>query len=490
MKRDFSDASKQKMLALVAQVESEKWGDFTDWLGDRWYDFESWIGMLDIKRYIDDVNVYHKKVIDKNNATEQTINSIFAAVRDADTSFSGLFRDIHTQLSRWLRYIDLLSDIVSPQNGNFTGNYMERALSGILTEISTSSEMKLPTHTGAVKCNGPARAKEFFKFISSIVGAAGKIGNSNEASLGKSILSYLSTVCGVASTGCDTETDVTSEMLSLLKSSGKTWTDLYKYYEKTLNPYEASKLADRFSPTATNVSIGSSIAGLINEGVKTYRSFVDSESTAYDDAAQALKLLGATGEFGGNAYIASQASTKTLQFVSSFDGSKTAVNQILATDQTLKYTTSKTVTKKISNAQAGIAVGNVVISTVSGGVKRYGEVSEDGSVDVQDAASIGLYSSLSGLDTVANSLTFGIVDFDSEGVAADLESDADEFVQGESWAAQYIRDTENNIVLRFGVSVGSAAYIVGENVIEGVSNGADAVASWVSGKWNDFMGLF
>lgn len=65
MKRDFSEASKQKLIALVTQVENEKYSEFTDWVGDRWYDFESWIGQLNIKHYLDNVNAYHKKVIDK-----------------------------------------------------------------------------------------------------------------------------------------------------------------------------------------------------------------------------------------------------------------------------------------------------------------------------------------------------------------------------------------------------------------------------------------
>ena len=47
----------------------------------------------------------------------------------------------------------------------------------------------------------------------------------------------------------------------------------------------------------------------------------------------------------------------------------------------------------------------------------------------------------------------GLVDFDAENVADDLESDADEFVRGDSWAAQYIRNQDNNVVLRFGVSI-------------------------------------
>ena len=44
MERDFSEASKQRLLGLVDEVENSKWNNFTDWNGDRWYDFTSWIG--------------------------------------------------------------------------------------------------------------------------------------------------------------------------------------------------------------------------------------------------------------------------------------------------------------------------------------------------------------------------------------------------------------------------------------------------------------
>lgn len=143
MKRDFSDASKQKMLGLVAQVESEKWGNFTDWVGDRWYDFEPWIGVLGIKNYINNVNAYHKKVIDKNNATEQTINKIFTAVRGVDSTYGVTFGNIHTNLSQWLRYIDQLAEIVEPGKGRFNGQYMKNALDGVLKDISDSNVQRV-----------------------------------------------------------------------------------------------------------------------------------------------------------------------------------------------------------------------------------------------------------------------------------------------------------------------------------------------------------
>ena len=141
--RDFSDASKQKMLGLVTQVENEKWGNFTDWVGDRWYDFESWIGTLNIKNYINNVNTYHKKVIDKNNATEKKINEIFEAVRGVDAAYGTTLGSVRSTLSEWLRFVDTMAGIVEPGKGRFNGQYMSSALNPVLKDISTANVQQL-----------------------------------------------------------------------------------------------------------------------------------------------------------------------------------------------------------------------------------------------------------------------------------------------------------------------------------------------------------
>ncbi len=91
MYRDFSEKSRNELLGLVSQVENEKISNFTDWVGDRWYDFESWIGKLNIRNYLNNVNEYHKKVIDKNNATKSSINTIFNKVKSVDASYKDTF---------------------------------------------------------------------------------------------------------------------------------------------------------------------------------------------------------------------------------------------------------------------------------------------------------------------------------------------------------------------------------------------------------------
>lgn len=137
--RDFSENSRQKMLGLVAQVENEKWGDFTDWVGDRWYDFESWIGTLNIRNYINNVNAYHKKVIDKNNATEKTINKIFEAVRGQDGAYATTLGNVRNSLEQWLRFVDTMANIVEPGKGRFNGNYLKSAFNPILKDIAKAN---------------------------------------------------------------------------------------------------------------------------------------------------------------------------------------------------------------------------------------------------------------------------------------------------------------------------------------------------------------
>ncbi len=139
MLRDFSETSKHKLLGLVSEVENEKYCDLTDWLQDRWYDFESWIGVLNIKNYINDINTYHKKVIDKNNATKDSIEKIFNNISSVNSTYSIIFENINLLLSKWIKYIDNMNDIVAPGNGKFNSKFIKYQLDNSLKNINSSS---------------------------------------------------------------------------------------------------------------------------------------------------------------------------------------------------------------------------------------------------------------------------------------------------------------------------------------------------------------
>ena len=276
--------------------------------------------------------------------------------------------------------------------------------------------------------------------------------------------------------------------MKFMKSSIGIETGIYDYYLKTMSPQMAAMLGEKFGKGMAGLSAGASILGLAEEGVDVYKIFSDSDSSIYDKVGQFLKFGGKSFDAGGKVYIAQQATSKTLHFVTKTGNSTKVLNQILATDQS--YATSAMVSKNISKVTTGTAIANVLLSTLGGGIKQYGVVSEDGVIDGTDVGSIGVYGSLSGLDTVANSLTLGLVDFDSETVAADLENDVDRFLEGDSWAANYVKDQDNNVVLRFGVSVGTGAYIIGENIVEGIADTASTVGSWISTGWNVVTNIF
>lgn len=157
------------------------------------------------------------------------------------------------------------------------------------------------------------------------------------------------------------------------------------------------------------------------------------------------------------------SSTKSLRIVNNLeDCSKGVKNQILATESSLKYTTAATVGKKISTASTYIDIFDAGVSAVSSGVKRYGQVSKEGKVDIVDGASVGIYSATNGLSKLASSVTFGVVSFDGDKTAKELEDDVTNMVNSNSKLVQYIGNKNNPIVLR-GLAAGcGAAELVGK----------------------------
>ncbi len=129
MLRDFSETSKNRLLSYVSQVENGKLCDFTDWIGDRWYDLESWIGTLNIKNYINNVNLYHQKVIDKNNTTKETIERIFNNVKKTDIQYGIDLKYTYVETSFVEKYVQELKEIINPSKGLFTSEYIAISMS-------------------------------------------------------------------------------------------------------------------------------------------------------------------------------------------------------------------------------------------------------------------------------------------------------------------------------------------------------------------------
>ena len=90
MIRDFSNSAKKKLLEYVKDAtETTLWRKIGDRIGDAGLQIQYWFGALSISKYIDNLDAYHKKIIDKNNTTSQRIEEIFTNVKNIDTRYQG-----------------------------------------------------------------------------------------------------------------------------------------------------------------------------------------------------------------------------------------------------------------------------------------------------------------------------------------------------------------------------------------------------------------
>lgn len=140
MKRDFSDEAKAKLLSLVDEVETEKWFDATDWIGDRFSDLQFAVGLLKLDDDLGNVDAFHKSIIDKNNMSKEKIKEIFNNVRSIDQSYGTRFASLAAQVQSVKHIIDQSALAVAPGNSSIDPAAME-ALKNALAEYAAEREV-------------------------------------------------------------------------------------------------------------------------------------------------------------------------------------------------------------------------------------------------------------------------------------------------------------------------------------------------------------
>ena len=143
MIRDFSEKAKQKLEGYADDAAaSSTWGKINDWFSDRGMDFRSWTGKLGIENYINDVDTYHQKIIDKNNATKKKIDTIFSNVQSVDTkSMAAMNRQI-TCGNNIIKLINDLAASISPDGGNLDMAGMKGTLDADVARIKNPESAK------------------------------------------------------------------------------------------------------------------------------------------------------------------------------------------------------------------------------------------------------------------------------------------------------------------------------------------------------------
>lgn len=87
--RDFSTEMRTQLMKQVKEVEDESFWDFSKW--DVWYRIEDLFGNLDVAHYKNNIQEYHRKVIDINGTTEKQMQNIFDAIDGLDDKYGAIF---------------------------------------------------------------------------------------------------------------------------------------------------------------------------------------------------------------------------------------------------------------------------------------------------------------------------------------------------------------------------------------------------------------
>lgn len=136
MQRDFSENAKQKLLEYVKEVtETTLWGKIADGISDAGLHVQYWFGALNISKYINNLDAYHKKIIDKNNITADRIEEIFEKVKNIDKRYGdGLEKNVNFSKSV-TNFVQNLADTIDPNGGNLDMQKMQGALAASLEKI-------------------------------------------------------------------------------------------------------------------------------------------------------------------------------------------------------------------------------------------------------------------------------------------------------------------------------------------------------------------
>ncbi len=118
MTRDFTEAEKEKLLEYVKQDKDKNdnrgwWGGIVD-LGADVINY----GGLDIADYSDKIDVYHMKLVDKEDYTSEDIEDLFEAVGEVDSDYSESFVSSNSLLEEYKNTLIELQNIMSVDRDN------------------------------------------------------------------------------------------------------------------------------------------------------------------------------------------------------------------------------------------------------------------------------------------------------------------------------------------------------------------------------------
>lgn len=115
--RDFSDCEKEKIKATIRALDDEKegvLGSVGDAFNDLGLDFKDTLFKIGVQDYLDDIDSYHKRVMDKKNTCCDQIDSIFSEVYEVDSDYRSKFSILKDRLKELNNTFDQLNKVFDP----------------------------------------------------------------------------------------------------------------------------------------------------------------------------------------------------------------------------------------------------------------------------------------------------------------------------------------------------------------------------------------
>lgn len=115
MIRDFTEDAKNTLYDQIDSVAPQgAVGTTADFFGDLGYEVQSWLGQLCIDNYIDHVDDYHNRILDKNNTSKQQIDEIFTDVSAVEADYEGRLKLLSAYLANYTSYFERLGRMIEP----------------------------------------------------------------------------------------------------------------------------------------------------------------------------------------------------------------------------------------------------------------------------------------------------------------------------------------------------------------------------------------
>lgn len=169
MVRDYTNATKKRLLKQIQEIENEKWCGVTDFIGDVVTKVGKWTGLVSVKDDMSNIKSYHKKVLDSYNTTKGELNRIFKEVYEVDDDYKPKFEALTTRQSTYNNKIQILANMLQPNFSIPSATNIKSQLADINKELKAADKKINKTYKSELDFAAKETAKNsawgFFKGI-------------------------------------------------------------------------------------------------------------------------------------------------------------------------------------------------------------------------------------------------------------------------------------------------------------------------------------